>query len=131
MQVAEDGHLEGALNSHGELPDRRGRGGTCLYIDMAYSLAELRQRAHFQFFEARHSGGYFEKVIGLHPLADRMQQLSMPRSSGKISATRRILSRLSLPHLDFLQSSPPSMSSSRNVGCSSTSRGSSETSMSR
>lgn len=47
----------------------------CLYIDMAYSLAELRQRGHSQFFEMRHSGGYFRRVIGLHPLADRVTDL--------------------------------------------------------
>jgi glycosyltransferase involved in cell wall biosynthesis len=49
-----------------------------LYIDMAYSLDELRVRGHFQFFEARHSGSYFDKVIGLHPLADRVARLGSP-----------------------------------------------------
>ena len=51
-------------------------GRTCLYIDMAYSLAEVRQRGHSQFFEARLSGGYFEKVIGLHPIADRVTKMN-------------------------------------------------------
>jgi glycosyltransferase involved in cell wall biosynthesis len=64
-----------------EAGDTDGGGGvnssprTCLFIDMAYSLAELRQRGHFQFFDARRSGGYFEKVIGLHPLADRVTKM--------------------------------------------------------
>ena len=53
-----------------------GRGRSCIFIDMAYSLDELRQRRHFQFFEARRSGGYFDKVIGLHPLADRVARLN-------------------------------------------------------
>ncbi|QIL02428.1 glycosyltransferase family 4 protein [Sphingomonas sinipercae] len=43
-----------------------------MYIDMAYSLSELRARGHDQFFEARHSGDYFHKVVGLYPLADRV-----------------------------------------------------------
>ncbi len=42
---------------------------------MAYSLAELRQRGHSRFFEARHSGNYFKKVVGLHPLADRVTKV--------------------------------------------------------
>lgn len=48
---------------------------SCLYIDMAYALAELRQRGHSRFFEARHSGDFFKKVIGLHPLADRVTKM--------------------------------------------------------
>jgi glycosyltransferase involved in cell wall biosynthesis len=43
---------------------------------MAYCLAELRQRGHSEFFEARHSGDYFSRVIGLHPLADRVTKMS-------------------------------------------------------
>ena len=64
---------EGSLAKFGVGPHR-----TCLYIDMAYSLDELRQRGHLQFFEARHSNGYFGKVIGLHPLADRVTRLDGP-----------------------------------------------------
>jgi glycosyltransferase involved in cell wall biosynthesis len=45
---------------------------------MAYSVDELRQRRHLQFFEARHSGGYFDKIVGLHPLADRVASLEAP-----------------------------------------------------
>jgi glycosyltransferase involved in cell wall biosynthesis len=41
-----------------------------LYIDMAYTVEIMRRKAHFQFFEMRHSGGYFERVWGVHPLAD-------------------------------------------------------------
>jgi glycosyltransferase involved in cell wall biosynthesis len=43
---------------------------------MAYCLAELQQREHEQFFEARHSGGYLERIVALHPLADRV--IAMP-----------------------------------------------------
>ena len=43
-----------------------------LYIDMAYVTAELRQRKHEAFFEARHSGGFFDRVWAVHPLADRV-----------------------------------------------------------
>lgn len=41
-----------------------------LYIDMAYTMEIVRQKGHDQFFEMRHSGGYFEHVWGVHPLAD-------------------------------------------------------------
>jgi glycosyltransferase involved in cell wall biosynthesis len=51
---------------------------TLLYIDMAYSLAELRQRGQLQFFEQRHSNGYFNTVIGLHPLVDLVAATSRP-----------------------------------------------------
>lgn len=57
---------------------RGARGGTLLYIDMAYSVAELRQRGHLQFFEQRHSNGYFSTVIGVHPLADRVATITRP-----------------------------------------------------
>ena len=46
-------------------PERR-----ILYIDMAYTVATVRQKDHRQFFEMRHSGGYFDRVWGVHPLAD-------------------------------------------------------------
>ena len=49
---------------------------SCLFIDMAYCLAELRRRGHSEFFEARHSGDYFNRVIGLHPLADRVTKMN-------------------------------------------------------
>lgn len=41
-----------------------------LYIDMAYTLDLVRQKRHEQFFEMRHSGDYFARVWGVHPLAD-------------------------------------------------------------
>lgn len=41
-----------------------------LYIDMAYTMEIVRQKGHQQFFEMRHSGGYFDHVWGVHPLAD-------------------------------------------------------------
>jgi glycosyltransferase involved in cell wall biosynthesis len=41
-----------------------------LYIDMAYTVEIVRQKRHQQFFEMRHSGGYFDHVWGVHPIAD-------------------------------------------------------------
>ena len=41
-----------------------------LYVDMAYTVEIVRQKRHQQFFEMRHSGGYFEHVWGVHPIAD-------------------------------------------------------------
>jgi glycosyltransferase involved in cell wall biosynthesis len=42
-----------------------------LFIDMCYSLEAVRARGLHQFFHARHSGDYFTKVWGVHPMADR------------------------------------------------------------
>lgn len=87
-----------------------GRGRTVLFIDMAYCMDEVRERGHLQFFEARHSNGYFGRVIALHPLADRVTQLddevvSRPFSDGQQviearSASGR-LPRVLMP-LDFV-----------------------------
>ncbi|MDQ4086655.1 MAG: glycosyltransferase [Pseudomonadota bacterium] len=41
-----------------------------LYIDMAYTVEMVRQKGHMQFFEMRHAGAYFERVWGVHPIAD-------------------------------------------------------------
>lgn len=41
-----------------------------LYIDMAYTAETVRRMKHQHFYEARHSGGYFGRVWGVHPLAD-------------------------------------------------------------
>lgn len=41
-----------------------------LYIDMAYTVETVRRKRHQQFFEMRHSGDYFARVWGVHPLAD-------------------------------------------------------------
>ena len=45
-------------------------GRSLLYIDMAYTVEIVHRKRHFQFFEMRHSGGYFDRVWGVHPLAD-------------------------------------------------------------
>ena len=47
------------------LPKRR-----LLYIDMAYTYEMIKAKKHYEFLESRHSGGYFEKVWGVHPIAD-------------------------------------------------------------
>ena len=41
-----------------------------LFIDMAYTMEIVREKKHRQFFEMRHSGGYFDAVLGVHPIAD-------------------------------------------------------------
>jgi glycosyltransferase involved in cell wall biosynthesis len=41
-----------------------------LYVDMAYTHEIVAQKKHQQFFEMRHSGGYFSRVWGVHPIAD-------------------------------------------------------------
>jgi glycosyltransferase involved in cell wall biosynthesis len=58
---------------------------------MAYSLAELQERRHFQFFEARHSGGYFDKVIGVHPLADRVASIEHPIERKRFSDRQDVI----------------------------------------
>jgi glycosyltransferase involved in cell wall biosynthesis len=76
---------------------------TCLFIDMAYSLDELRQRGHHQFFEARHSDRYFNKVIALHPLADRVTRLDQAIERKTFSDRQDVIeaksAALSLPSL--------------------------------
>lgn len=42
-----------------------------LYIDMAYTAQAMRLRQQ-GFWEARNSGGYFDRVWALHPIADRV-----------------------------------------------------------
>lgn len=78
-------------------------GRSLLYVDMAYSLDELTQRKHLQFFEARHSGKYFNKVVGLHPLANRVTKLAMPYMRRPFSARQDVIeasaSALNLPRI--------------------------------
>ena len=62
--------LAGNLTAQFQPDDAEGR--RALYIDMAYSTQEVWNCGHEQFFEARHSGSYFSKVWGLHPMVDRV-----------------------------------------------------------
>lgn len=41
-----------------------------VYVDMAYTAKILRARRHENFWQARHSDGFFEKVLGVNPLAN-------------------------------------------------------------
>jgi glycosyltransferase involved in cell wall biosynthesis len=41
-----------------------------LYIDTAYTVSVIRARKHQDFYHARHLGGYFKRVWGVHPLSD-------------------------------------------------------------
>lgn len=45
-------------------------GRSVLFIDMAYTVEIVRLKRHWQFFNMRHAGGYFDRVWGVHPLAD-------------------------------------------------------------
>lgn len=42
-----------------------------MFIDMAYTLEWIRKTNQLNFFQTRHSEGFFEHVWGVHPLADR------------------------------------------------------------
>jgi glycosyltransferase involved in cell wall biosynthesis len=66
-------------------------GKRTLFIDMAYSLAELRQRGHLEFFEARHSRDYFERVVALHPLADRVAEVEAPIVRRRFSDRQEVI----------------------------------------
>jgi glycosyltransferase involved in cell wall biosynthesis len=41
-----------------------------LFVDMAYTVEIVRAKKHDQFFEMRHSDGYFGRVWAVHPLSD-------------------------------------------------------------
>jgi glycosyltransferase involved in cell wall biosynthesis len=41
-----------------------------MYIDTAYTVSVIKARKHEDFFHARHLGGYFKRVWGVHPLSD-------------------------------------------------------------
>lgn len=45
-------------------------GRRVLYVDLAYTHEIVVRKGHQNFFETRHSGGLFEHVWGVHPLAD-------------------------------------------------------------
>lgn len=53
------------MNPDPALPPR-----TLVYVDMAYTLRILRGRGHEDYWHARHSDGYFHKVIGVNLIAD-------------------------------------------------------------
>lgn len=48
----------------------KNRPRSLLYIDMAYTVSRIKARKHEDFFHARHAGGYFRKIWGVHPLSD-------------------------------------------------------------
>lgn len=87
-------------------------GRSLLYIDMAYTVEIVRAKRHFQFFEMRHSGGYFDRVWGVHPLADaagkKSREIEFIRFSDRQTAIEGVAEMLKLPRLlrplDFLYS---------------------------
>jgi glycosyltransferase involved in cell wall biosynthesis len=83
-----------------------------LYIDMAYTVAIVHQKRHFQFFEMRHSGGYFDRVWGVHPLADAAgkssREIEFVPFSDRQTVVEGVAEMLNLPRfllpLNFLYS---------------------------
>ena len=83
-----------------------------MYIDMAYTLELIRRKRHDQFFEMRHSGDYFGRVWGVHPLADiagkRSSEIEVVPFSDRQVIIEGVAQSLKLPKwlmpLDFLVS---------------------------
>lgn len=75
-----------------------------MYIDMAYTVDIVRQKAHYQFFNMRHSGGYFARVWGVHPMADaagkKSREIEIIPFSDKQTVIEGVARSLPLP--DFL-----------------------------
>lgn len=94
-----------SLDINEDIPGGLRKSARLLYVDMAYCLDELTQRKHYQFYEARHSGDYFNKVIGLHPLADRVTNLALSVVRRSFSPRQEVIeasaSGLSLPKFLF------------------------------
>lgn len=72
-----------------------------LFIDMSHTLETVRARGQDSFFEARHSGGYFGRVWGVHPLADRggkqSRQIETLRFSDRQEIIEGVAQTLALP----------------------------------
>ena len=64
---------EPAPQSAGENSGHKGRGRGLIHIDCAYTIANVRARGHETFYEARHRGGYFDRVLGVNPLAGLLE----------------------------------------------------------
>lgn len=87
-------------------------GRSVLYIDMAYTLEIVRQKGHGNFFETRHSAGFFDRVWGVHPLADRAGSKAGKIETLEFSPRQTIVEGVSrsrnwprfLAPLDFLMS---------------------------
>lgn len=74
-----------------------------LYIDMAYTAEMVRAKAHMEFFEMRHAGGYFGRVWGVHPIADvagkRSRIIEMVAVSERQTVIEGVAEMLPLPKL--------------------------------
>jgi glycosyltransferase involved in cell wall biosynthesis len=92
--------------------DNRTIARSCLYIDMAYTLAIVEAKGHGNFFETRHSGNFFDRVWGVHPLADRAGADAGEIRSYRFSPRQMVIEGVSRMHrwpkllapFDFLQS---------------------------
>ena len=79
--------------------DRR----SLLFIDMAYTVEIVRRKQHRQFFEMRHSNGYFGRVWAVHPVADvagkRSRQIETIEFSPRQTVIEGVAEAYSLPRL--------------------------------
>lgn len=89
-----------------------GAGYRVLYVDMAYTHEIVERKGHQNFFETRHSGGFFERVWGVHPIADVAGSRSRQITTIPFSSHQTIIEGVSrtrnwpafLAPLDFLLS---------------------------
>jgi phosphatidylinositol alpha-1,6-mannosyltransferase len=76
-------------------------GRRLLFIDMAYTVESVRRRSHSQFFNMRHSGGYWGRVWGVHPLADiagkKSRTIEFIRFSKRQTIIEGVAESLALP----------------------------------
>jgi glycosyltransferase involved in cell wall biosynthesis len=94
------------------MTDAKPGGRSLLFVDMAYTVEIVRAKQHFQFFEMRHSGGYFDRVWGVHPLADaagkQRREIEFIPFSDRQTAIEGVAEMLKLPRfllpLNFLYS---------------------------
>lgn len=74
-----------------------------LFIDMAYTLETVLRKRHEQFFEMRHCGGFFDRVWGVHPLADiagkASHKIEVIAFSPRQTIVEGVAETLSLPKL--------------------------------
>lgn len=75
-----------------------------MHLDMHYLTEVIAAKKNGQFFETRHAGGYFDRVWGVHPLADRAGKKSRRIEIIDFSPRQRVIEGVSesLPLPRFL-----------------------------
>jgi glycosyltransferase involved in cell wall biosynthesis len=58
---------------------------TVMYIDMAYTIKNVRERALDQELSSRDCGGFFKHVWGVHPIADIPEKRTLTYEGFKVS----------------------------------------------